>query len=373
MSNRRKLVALATLAAAGHAGAQVASTGQGPVTSSSATLFGVVDAAIAWGDGSDASNIRLVSGANTASRLGVRVFEDLGGGLAAGAWLEIGFNTDDGTGTASNQNNQPVTGFPVRSGTQGLMFNRRSTVSLMGDWGEVRVGRDFVATYRNRDQVDPFATNGVGANQANVGTIAGVTSTRASNMVGYFLPAARLGGFFGEAQAFLGENADNVPNDNDGNGFQGRLGFATDFWGIAGAWGITKYASTATTGDINAWNIGAHFRFGSFLLTGGWFQDEVEQTGGDLTGKGFLIGGRMPFGALELKVAYSQYETDAAGDPKTAKIAIGGVYNLSKRTAAYATYAHVDNRGSAATALNASVTAAGRNSDGIDIGLKHSF
>lgn len=373
MKTKRKLVALATLALAGQAGAQVASTGQGPVTGGSATLFGVVDAAIAWGDGSDASNLRLVSGANTASRLGVRVFEDLGGGLAAGAWLEIGFNNDDGTGVASNVNNQPLTGTAPRPGTQGMMFNRRSTVSLLGGWGELRLGRDFVATYRNRDQVDPFSTNGVGANQANVGTIAGVTSTRASNMIGYFLPAPRLGGFFGEAQAFLGENPSGGATDNDGNGFQGRLGFATDFWGLAGAWGITKYASTATAGDITAWNIGSHFKFGSFILTGGYFQDEVEQAGGDLTGKGFLIGGRMPFGNMELKVSYSQYETDAAGDPRTSKIAIGGIYNFSKRTLAYVTYAHVDNNSAAATALNASVTSPGRNSDGVDIGLKHSF
>ena len=59
--------------------------------------------------------------------------------------------------------------------------------------------------------------------------------------------------------------------------------------------------------------------------------------------------------------------------PATRKLAVGYVYNLSKRTAAYATYAHVDNRGTAAVGLGGSTTAAGRNSDGFDIGLKHSF
>lgn len=371
MKPTRNLVALATLALAGQAGAQVASTGSGPVTSGSVTLFGVVDAAVTWGDGSDASNWRMVSGANTASRLGLRGFEDLGGGLGAGFWLEAGVNVDDGTGSASNLNNQVVTGAPVRSGTQGLMFNRRSTVSLLGNWGELRIGRDLVSTYRNRDQVDPFTTNGAGANQANVGTIAGVTATRASNMFGYFLPPG-LGGFFGEAQAFLGENTSNLPNDNDGNGFQGRIGFATDVWGVAGAWGITKYATTASTGDITVWNLGGHFKLGPAILTAGYYQDEVEQAA-ELTGKGFLVGVRYPFGNMELKASYSQYETDAAGDPKSSKIAIGGVYNLSKRTAVYATYAHVDNNSAASSALNGSVTSPGRNSDGVDVGLKHSF
>lgn len=367
---RRNLFALAGLALAGQAGAQDSAV-QARVTSSSVTLFGVVDAAIAWGDGSVANVTRMVSGANTGSRVGFRVFEDLGGGLAAGAWLEAGLNVDDGTGIASNSNNQASGAGAAVAGRQGIMFNRRSTVSLMSDWGELRVGRDFTATYRNRDHVDPFGTNGVGASQVNQGTIAGTTSTRASNMLAYYLPP-QLGGFFGEAQVYLGENASNVPNDNDGNGFQTRLGFASGPWAIAGAYGITKYATTPTLGDTTAWSVVGHFDFGFGRLSGGYYEDKVEQAA-ELTGKGFLVGGSFPFGSMVLKVAYSQYETDAAGDPKTGKIAVGGVYNFSKRTAAYVTYAHVDNRGSATTGLNGSVTAPGSNSDGVDIGLKHSF
>ena len=65
--------------------------------------------------------------------------------------------------------------------------------------------------------------------------------------------------------------------------------------------------------------------------------------------------------------------TDAAGDPTAKKLAVGGVYNLSKRTAAYATYAHLENKGPSAVGLNGSSTATGKNSDGFDLGLKHTF
>ena len=101
--NKQTVIALACLAGAASASAQVGSTGAGPVTSSSVNLFGVVDAAAQFGDGSINDNARLVSGANTASRVGFRGVEDLGGGLGAGFWLEIGVNADDGTGQAGSQ------------------------------------------------------------------------------------------------------------------------------------------------------------------------------------------------------------------------------------------------------------------------------
>ncbi|WP_298925580.1 porin [uncultured Ramlibacter sp.] len=365
---------LGTLALAvlplGAAFAQVGPNVQGPVTGG-VTLFGVVDAALAWGSGSDADRLRLVSGANTSSRLGFRAFDDLGGGTFAGIWLEAGVNTDDGTGSASNSNNQPTGAGAEVPGRQGLMFNRRSTASLMGSWGELRVGRDYVSTFRNRDQVDPFGTVGVGTNQADVSTLMGVTATRASNMIGYFLPSS-LGGFFGEAQLYMGENLSGTATDSDGNGYQARLGYVAGPWGIAAAYGLTKYATTASTGDASVWNIAGHYSFDFGTLSAGYYEDKIDRTT-ELTGKGFLIGGRFPIGKWELKTSYSQFETDAAGDPRTSKFAIGGVYSFSKRTQAYLTYAHADNNGAAAVALNGSTTGLGRNSDGFDIGLKHSF
>lgn len=362
---KQGLVALACLAGATAAQAQVGGTGAGPVTGSAVTLFGIVDVAAQWGDGSINDRTRLVSGANSSSRLGFRGVEDLGGGLGAGFWLESGLNVDDGTGGGSNTNNTPA-GATANGGA--LTFGRRSTVSLMGDWGELRLGRDFVATFRNRDQTDPFGTNGVGASMADAGSVIGVTSTRASNMIGYFLPAHRLGGFFGEAQYYLGESA----TADDGDGWQARLGYATKVWGVAAAYGLTKFTQTATTGDAEAWNIGGHWDFGWARLSAGYFKDKIESTGG-LKADGWIIGAAIPFRVDQIRVAYSTYGTNAPGDPETRKLAVGYVYNISKRTAAYATYAHVDNRGGASLALGGSSTAPNRNSDGVDLGIKHSF
>ncbi|WP_374669427.1 porin, partial [Ramlibacter sp.] len=60
-------------------------------------------------------------------------------------------------------------------------------------------------------------------------------------------------------------------------------------------------------------------------------------------------------------------------DPKSRKIALGYVHNLSKRTAVYTTYARVRNSNGAAAALNGATTAANASSSGFDIGVRHSF
>lgn len=353
---KRKIIALSVLAACGTAGAQ-----------SSVTLFGIVDAAYAHGSGSTSSRSQLVSGANNSSRLGFRGTEDLGGGLSAGFWLEAQFNTDNGTGVATNTNNQASGTGSAPAGTLGLIFNRRSTVSLAGPWGEVRLGRDYTGHYRNRVDTDPFGVVGVGATQVNVGTLAGQTSTRASNAIGYFLPSG-LGGFFGQAQYYFGENPSGTPTENDGSGYSLRAGYAAGAISIAGAYARQELAS----GDIVSTNLGVIYNAKVVKLMAAVFRDKTESAT-PFSGKGFTLGAIAPVGAGEFKLAFSRYGSDAGLEPETKKAAIGYVHHLSKRTALYATYARVSNSGGATTALNGSVTGANRDSSGYDLGIRHSF
>lgn len=128
---------------------------------SSITLFGVADAAISHYSVKSVyynsplpslppvaspievgrSQTVLSSGGNASSRLGFRGTEDLGGGLAASFWLEAALNLD--TGAVPN-----------------LAFSRRSTVSLSGNAGELRLGRDYVPTYWNESVFDPMGAVG---------------------------------------------------------------------------------------------------------------------------------------------------------------------------------------------------------------------
>ncbi len=356
---KKTLLAMAVLAASGAAFAQ-----------SSVTLFGVVDGTLAFGKGSVSNLTQLTNSGYNSSRLGFRGVEDLGGGLNASFHLEAGVNNDNGTGAATSTNNQAVGAFdaatgansPVRAGTQGLTFNRRSTVSLGGGFGEIRLGRDYTPQFWNHTVYDAFGTNGVGTSQLLNSSLGGPTAVRASNSIGYFLPG-NLGGFNGQVQYAMGENAST--GAKNGNGFGLRFGYGAGPIAANLAYSRTTYAA----GNITTTNAGASYDFGVAKISGLYDQDK----NGATTGKGFMVGLNAPVGAGEIRGSYGTYKTDAAGTPKTNKFALGYVHNLSKRTAAYATLARVSNSGGAKQALNGSSTAANGSSTGYDFGIRHSF
>jgi predicted porin len=358
----KKILAL-TVAACAVSGAQA---------QSSVTLSGLVDITFQRGSGSVADRTQLGSNGNSTSRLAFRGSEDLGGGLSASFWLEAGLAPDSGIGQVTNTNNQTTGTGAAPAGGPGMLFNRRSTVSLGGGWGELRLGRDYSVQYYNRFEFDPFGNNGVGGSQANAGSLGGSVSTRVSNAIMYFLPPV-LGGLYGEAQYYLGENASNAgATEDDGNGGGIRVGYRAGPVNVALAHARTQYARTATTGDITSSNVAARYDIGAFSVMGGYFRDRVDTIAG-LTGRGAQIGGIYRVGLGEVKAQWSNYKTTVAGSPETKKLSLGYVHNLSKRTALYGTYARARNGGGAATALNGAITAANQSSSGFDVGLRHSF
>jgi hypothetical protein len=129
----------------------------------------------------------------------------LGGGLAAGFHLEAGFDSDSGVGKSTSENNV------TKAGGDGIGFNRRATISLMGSWGELRLGRDKNPLYDGFNDFDPFGGDTVGAAfmwQAGREMYDNTTAVkRVSNSIGYLLPKG-LGGFYGRAMVATGENSD---------------------------------------------------------------------------------------------------------------------------------------------------------------------
>jgi predicted porin len=356
ISMKKSLVALAALAAATGAFAQ-----------SSVTMFGIVDANFAYGKSDTDKKTSLKNSGLNSSRFGVRGVEDLGGGMNGSFHLEAGINNDNGSFGTTSTNNQAAS-----SGGGGLTFNRRSTVSLGGGFGEARLGRDYTPHFWNHTVYDPFGTNGVGTSQvlngasANLGNLGGPTTVRASNSIGYLTPG-NLGGAFGQVQYYMGENGSAVgATKNDGSGFSARGGYANGPISAALAFGSTKYAP----GKINTVNFGGSYDLGVAKLSALYDQDKNTVTG--LKGAGFLFGVNAPVGAGEIRAAFSTYKVKA-GNAQTNKFAVGYVYNLSKRTAAYGTFALLNNKNGAAQSLNDTASVANKKSTGFDLGLRHSF
>lgn len=334
---------------------------------SSVTLYGIVDVAVNAVSGGLSSSRYMSSGGNATSRWGIRGQEDLGGGLYAGFDLEAQIDADSGAGGATNTNNQANGGTSAGATT----FNRYSVVKFGGAFGEMRLGRDYTAHYRNRVDVDPFGNQGIASSQAQSGSLGGLTNTRASNMIIYTTPSS-LGGFYGVVNYYLGENQSGSLTSKDGNGASFRIGYRAGPWLAALSQGKTNYAATATNGDITSTNAALAYDFGPVRLMGGLYRDHVAKAS-PLTGKGFIVAATMPVGPNEFKVAYSRYGTDAARNPEAAKLVLGYVHNLSKRTALFTNVAYVKNSGGGTYSLAGATTNADGSSKGINVGIRHAF
>ena len=366
---KKSVLALAALGAfAGAASAQ-----------SSVTLFGIADVNVMTVDNDDRT-YSLGTDGMASSRLGFRGVEDLGGGLKASFWLEMGIQLDTGrnasvwgNGTTAIQNST------TQQGNQ-LFFNRRSTVSLSNQWGELRLGRDYTPTFWNWTAFDPFGTQGVGESTnialgrdlqtALPGSTFG-TLVRANNMVAYFLPNGGFGpGLYGQLQAAAGENA-------QGNKYWGgRIGYAAGPFDVAAAYGKTECLDLACDIDLTAWNIGGSWNFG-FMKLSGFFSDMSAEGNSNKAGRqNWFVGVAAPIGQWNLKASYGGTNgKDLLDNNDASQWALGVDYNLSKRTALYATWSSINNDNNAAFGVSsqASALTPGHNSTGGQVGIRHQF
>jgi len=345
---KKSLVALAVLAASGAVMAQ-----------SSVTLFGVADVSYSGGSGSVSDKTQLKKNGIGSSRIGFRGVEDLGGGLKASFWYEADVGPDDATGAASSTNNQATgAASPTLAGSQGLTFNRRSTVSLEGGMGEARLGRDYTPQFWSTTEYDPFGTNGVGSNAA--AGKGGLTNTRASNSIAWLSPT--MGGFKVWAQTYMGENASTAPKAGNGNAI--RLTYNQGAVSLAYA---TAKTTTGAGTEMKSSNIAGSYDLGVAKLTAMTTKDDAT---GQAVVDGSLVGVLVPMAGGTFKLSMSQTEKAGATSKQTA---VGFVKPLSKRTSLYATYARVGNSGGASLGLNGAITGVNASSTGYDFGVNHSF
>jgi predicted porin len=360
---------------------------------SSVTLFGVVDTNVTHltGGGNPVGSRTFMdnSGINS-SRLGFRGTEDLGGGLKAGFWLEAGINTNNGSGGTTSLGNGAAFPGTTATGGGGLTFNRRSTVSLISQqWGEVRVGRDYVPTFWNSANTDPFGYNGISevASFLIEGQGAeGATAVRASNGMSYLTPNT-LGGFFGQVTYAIGGNpstytVDGVDESNDGDYYGVNLGYQNGplYVGVA-----TSYLSMHSTGTplVEGTLGGTHVVNGAISYDFGFIKPDffysnstVAAQPEPLTTKVYSVGAVVPLGQGEFRANYVHTTgSDYFSGSHANMFGVGYVYNLSKRTALYALAARVNNSGKYAFSLNnySPAPEPGENQSGVSLGIRTSF
>ena len=342
-----------------------------------ATLYGNIDQAYTKSTTTvagkqTASTTGMTSYQMGSSAIGVKGEEDLGGGLKASFLHEMGVNTETNTSE----------------------ITRQAYVGLSGNFGAVRVGKQYSAAFFNLLSSDPFgATGGTGALYVSnilVGNGAGADNPlRQDQAIQYELPTFVPGLRAVLTKVFAGtdttDGSGEKTGDSTGYGFvyaSGPLNFGFTSDSITGQ-DIAAIATTAASYSIATGSIvttvavpGVDAAAGSktklTTLALGYDLGMAKLTFSDAkimnAGKGVkatMYGIAVPLGATTLMATQSNGKANAlAGDTKLKGMQYGANYALSKRTVAYF---HANN--STSTTVANKVTKV----KGFGIGVHHSF
>lgn len=367
------------------------------------TLYGVVDEGFLYTHKdadettSDAvDNLELKSGIQAGSRWGLKGTEDLGNGLKVGFILESGFNADDGT--------QP---------TSGTLFNREASLSVMGPFGQLSLGKigaitQGTSSWGKVGAVSAFGTSYGPANVANATNVFSAPTSVADNMIAYQTP--KFAGFTVYAQYSMGNSkagTTSTPTQVENKSSTDRyyalgatyangpanLYFAVDSFNYA-SYFDNLTPSTKDVDDSLTVAFGGSYDFSVVkVFAGAQYFDEVDAgsigglkaTGvglhksGKLEGYGLqasvsapLAGGTGYFGVGYLDASEAD-SVDAAKevDIKYYVASVGYKYDLSKRTNVYSVLSYA--KGDRDWAAAAGEEDTKPSTVGFGIGLRHNF
>lgn len=303
---------------------------------------------------------------STASRIGFKGAEDLGGGLSAIWQVETGLDIDTNGGTWGSRNT----------------FVGLSSKSL----GTVRLGNYDTAYKMSSGRYDVFADT-MGDYNTIMGSLNndnGRYDVREQNSISYESPdmsGLKVMGTFGQ------RNEDGV--NPDGSLWSLAAVYANGPLSVIAAYESQKDSPIAPFGssdiaDSKAWKLGAGYAFGNTRVAGVYERISADDWfGSDFDRDAWYLSVAHTMGNITLKGAYANAdETDfsaGSADDSADFWVIGVDYALSKRTVAYALYSSLDNDSNANYRIGGNGTTGAFNSgfggdpSGLSIGIKHSF
>ncbi|NUT63354.1 porin [Herbaspirillum sp. C9C3] len=376
----------------------LAATPLAALAQSSVTIYGVVDNALVYSSSQNgAHNVYMRSGNLSASKIGFKGSEDLGGGLQAFFQLENGFDADTGAMSSAN-----------------TLFNRQSFVGLSSkSAGALTIGRQYTPYYLYVGAIGSTTvlTGATGAHPGDVDALD--TSVRSSNAISYSSPV--IGGAQVSALYGMGETAGSTAT---GNAWSMALKYNVNAWNFAvgfqhlnrGTGSATWGSSTATANIPNsAINAGyqtansaqmvaaaARYTIDKLMLGAGYSVAQYKPGSGSLftqavkfqTAGAFSTYQLSP--ALTLAAGYSYTFANKGNGISTAanyhQLALQETYAFSPRTALYFLQAYqlaggstLASNGSIIHALAAvgdsqnSTASSGKSQTVVMAGIRHSF
>ncbi len=332
---KKSLVALAAMSVIGAVSAQ-----------SSVTLYGLADAyvgseRIGGGTYNALTGVQVTpnangttqtvvnSGGQNGSRWGLRVSEDLGGGLAAIAQFESGFEIDTG-----------------KSAQSSTLFGRQAFVGLKSGFGTLALGRQYgpyddMKVTLSLQGNNAFDATGGGVNGTVYGPGIGAWvgyNPRVNNSIKF-----QSNNYSGLSfSAIYGMGEDKSTNVSASSTFGIGAMYANGPITVGLVHQNEGFTRSATNGKNELENtlLAGAYDFGVAKLGGGYNEARVRANGNaDPKSKEWFIALSAPLGATTLKAQYARskqnfgsvsYENDSIG--------LDAVYDFSKRTSAYVGY-----------------------------------
>lgn len=362
------------------AAAALAATGA--FAQSNVTISGVASAGLQYRSTNtgNAGSEKWQIGNGTPNRLKFAGTEDLGGGLSASFALDNRFDLSTGVPDQAQATAGYAAGGTVAVATTGTTYrpfwHGQSTVSIKGNFGELKIGRDFSPYQISIPAIaDPWSLSSL----ASVVFYAGQASDYVRGGEGRIQRA-----FFYNSPSFNGFSI------NFANGFDKGPGNRTT-QGLDLRYNNGPLA-LALGGERNRFNdsilaFAAGYNFGSFKIGGDIYRTKggsaadragsaffasatfAGQVAANGTINGYSLNGVIPWGAAEVRVGYASWNGNGGvgTSNRDSKLGVGVWYSLSKRTRIYTDVASQTNK----NALNAS----GNNNATtlFDLGLDHAF
>ncbi len=338
----------------------------------SVTLYGIVDQSIRYTTNANAANnslVELTNGAITNSRWGMKGSEALGNNLKAIFQLENGFDPDTGR---ANQN--------------ASLFGRQAYVGLSGDFGTIKLGRQYTEGFNLFGDFDPLT---IGNYNQNAWPYF-LTQLRNNNVVSY---DGKFGGLNLGASYGFGETPGSVRTNQY---WGGRASYAFGPFAIGGVFQEIRVGADAKQ---QMWGVAGRYTTGPVKLFLGYIGGK-DETGvidnaymnpaSTATGNPVPAGGNHVanprkdmigyFGAtyqltpaLALTGAFYYDDIDnkdglAGNDGKRYTGVLLAEYALSKRTQVYGTVDYNKVKDGAITELPGK-----SNQTGVAVGIRHIF
>ncbi|MBK1674297.1 hypothetical protein CKO35_13490 [Ectothiorhodospira shaposhnikovii] len=386
---QKKVLVFAVAAAMGLPAAAMADT----------TLYGRMNLSMDYVDNGEESSHQLAS---NSSRLGVRGSEDLGGGLRGVFQIEAALQSGNPDQTFDGSN----------------LTARNTYVGLAGGFGEVRIGKHDTPYKLSTLRLNFFAdtlgdvnhvTSRVGNLSAmragdnalidealEAGLLTPAEAIALRNEVADFYNDASLPGFYNRldntvlymspdfgGMQFMASYTTDTGSDrpsaaaNDANAFSLAASFTQGPMYVTVAYEQLNDAVSfmGEVDDAKAWKIGGTYQIQDLTLAAMYENIEVADEDRDV----FHLGARYSFGQAYVMASYTN-AGEIIEDDGAQMFALGGGYNLSRRTGIYAVYAQVNNDDFGTYGLNGSgkgkgVAPLGYDQDvkGFQVGVTHNF